>query len=121
MTLTTGRRGMFTGSAAAALAASLPLPALGQAKPVKIGLLTVKTGPLAQDVCASQRATPDSLVDAEIDLDDAGGPVGTLDVANGCDLADEDYSGLIGHLVERVFDCLGRLTRRSLCRGQRCG
>ena len=37
MTLTTGRRGMFTGSAAAALAASLPLPALGQAKPVKIG------------------------------------------------------------------------------------
>ena len=39
---------MFTGSAAAALAASLPLPALGQAKPVKIGLLTVKTGPLAQ-------------------------------------------------------------------------
>jgi branched-chain amino acid transport system substrate-binding protein len=48
MTLTTGRRGMFTGSAAAALAASLPLPALGQAKPVKIGLLTVKTGPLAQ-------------------------------------------------------------------------
>jgi branched-chain amino acid transport system substrate-binding protein len=48
MTLATGRRGMFTGSAAAALAASLPLPALGQAKPVKIGLLTVKTGPLAQ-------------------------------------------------------------------------
>jgi hypothetical protein len=79
-----------------------------------------ETGPLTQDVCASRRATPGSLVDAEIDLDDAGGSVGTLDVANGCDLADEDYSGLIGHLVERVFDCLGRLTRRSLCRGQRC-
>ena len=48
MTLRTGRRGLLAGSAAAALAANLPLPAIGQEKPVRIGLLTVKTGPLAQ-------------------------------------------------------------------------
>jgi branched-chain amino acid transport system substrate-binding protein len=33
---------------AAAVAASLPMPAIAQKKPVRIGLLTVKTGPLAQ-------------------------------------------------------------------------
>ena len=48
MTLRTGRRGLLAGSAAAALTANLPLPAIGQEKPVRIGLLTVKTGPLAQ-------------------------------------------------------------------------
>ena len=34
--------------AAAAVAAGLPMPAIAQAPPIKIGLLTVKTGPLAQ-------------------------------------------------------------------------
>ena len=48
MTLRTGRRGLLAGSAATALVANLPLPAIGQQKPVRIGLLTVKTGPLAQ-------------------------------------------------------------------------
>jgi branched-chain amino acid transport system substrate-binding protein len=33
---------------AAAVAASLPMPAIAEKKPVRIGLLTVKTGPLAQ-------------------------------------------------------------------------
>ena len=43
-----GRRTLLKGAAGAALAASLPLPAIAQAPPIKIGLLTVKTGPLAQ-------------------------------------------------------------------------
>src|ERR1051326_5742474 len=42
------RRSILASSAAAALAAVLPMPAIAEAPPVKIGLLTVKTGPLAQ-------------------------------------------------------------------------
>src|SRR5882724_8544629 len=42
------RRTFLKGTAAAAAAASLQLPAIAEAAPVKIGLLTVKTGPLAQ-------------------------------------------------------------------------
>ena len=42
------RRNLLKGVAGAALAANLPMPAIAQNKPVKIGLLTVKTGPLAQ-------------------------------------------------------------------------
>src|SRR5438105_13744481 len=38
------RRNFLAGTAAAAL---MPVPAFAQQKPVKIGLLTVKTGPLA--------------------------------------------------------------------------
>jgi len=48
MKSSTGRRNLLAGGAATALAASLPLPAIAQARPVRIGLLTVKTGPLAQ-------------------------------------------------------------------------
>ena len=38
------RRSFLAGTAAAAL----PMPAIAQNKPIRIGLLTVKTGPLAQ-------------------------------------------------------------------------
>src|SRR6516225_402581 len=48
MTLKTGRRGILAGGATAVLTAKLSLPAIAETKPVKIGLLTVKTGPLAQ-------------------------------------------------------------------------
>jgi branched-chain amino acid transport system substrate-binding protein len=48
VTLRVQRRRLLTTSATAALAAQLPLPAVGQGAPVRIGLLTVKTGPLAQ-------------------------------------------------------------------------
>ena len=44
MALKLGRRTFLAGAAASAL----PLPAIAQAAPVRIGLLTVKTGPLAQ-------------------------------------------------------------------------
>jgi branched-chain amino acid transport system substrate-binding protein len=42
-----GRRRFLRGVGAAAIAATLPLPAIAEQKPVKIGLLTIKTGPLA--------------------------------------------------------------------------
>jgi branched-chain amino acid transport system substrate-binding protein len=45
MSVTLSRRKFLAGTA---LAVTLPVPAFGQQKPVKIGLLTVKTGPLAQ-------------------------------------------------------------------------
>jgi branched-chain amino acid transport system substrate-binding protein len=48
MAVRVGRRTLLKGSAGAVLAASLPLPAIAEETPVKIGLLTVNTGPLAQ-------------------------------------------------------------------------
>jgi branched-chain amino acid transport system substrate-binding protein len=39
---------LIANTAGAAIAAQLPAPAIADAAPVKIGLLTVKTGPLAQ-------------------------------------------------------------------------
>src|SRR6476660_10396863 len=47
MTLKSNRRQFLAGSAAAAGAAAFPMPAIAQNAPMKIGLLTVKTGPLA--------------------------------------------------------------------------
>jgi branched-chain amino acid transport system substrate-binding protein len=57
MRLRVGRRKLLGGSAAAALVANLPMPALAQAKPIKIGLLTVKTGPLAQGGIQMEQGT----------------------------------------------------------------
>src|SRR5678815_2299574 len=43
------RRSFLAGTALAATPlATLPMPAIAQNKPIRIGLLTVKTGPLAQ-------------------------------------------------------------------------
>ena len=47
MTFRTNRRQFLTGSAAAAGTAAFPMPSIAQNTPLKIGLLTVKTGPLA--------------------------------------------------------------------------
>src|SRR5215831_11235780 len=57
MTLRVERRKLLGGTAAAALVANLPLPAIAQAKPVKIGLLTVRTGPLAQGGIQMEQGT----------------------------------------------------------------
>jgi branched-chain amino acid transport system substrate-binding protein len=57
MTPRIGRRKLLGGTAAAALVANLPIPALAQAKPIKIGLLTVKTGPLAQGGIQMEQGT----------------------------------------------------------------
>jgi branched-chain amino acid transport system substrate-binding protein len=48
MTPKSRRREFLAAGGAAAFAAGLPMPAISQEKPVRIGLLTVKTGPLAQ-------------------------------------------------------------------------
>ncbi|MFZ3251520.1 MAG: ABC transporter substrate-binding protein, partial [Pseudolabrys sp.] len=42
------RRKFMAGTGAAAAAFNFPAPAIAQAAPFKLGLLTVKTGPLAQ-------------------------------------------------------------------------
>ncbi|HZL59902.1 MAG TPA: ABC transporter substrate-binding protein [Stellaceae bacterium] len=47
MGIRVNRRKFLAGTAAVAGVASFPMPAIAQNKPVKIGLLTVKTGPLA--------------------------------------------------------------------------
>jgi len=57
MRLRVGRRKLLGGTAAAALVANLPMPAIAQAKPIKIGLLTVKTGPLAQGGIQMEQGT----------------------------------------------------------------
>jgi branched-chain amino acid transport system substrate-binding protein len=48
----------------AVLAASLPLPAIAQGKPIRIGLLTVKTGPLAEGGIQMEQGTKLFLKDA---------------------------------------------------------
>ena len=82
MTLRMGRRKLLGGSAAAALVANLPMPALAQGKPIKIGLLTVKTGPLAQGGIQMEQGTRLFLKDsgdklagraAELVVADTGG------------------------------------------------
>jgi branched-chain amino acid transport system substrate-binding protein len=52
-----GRRAVIRGAAGAVVVAALPLPALAAANPVKIGLLTVKTGPLAQGGIQMEQGT----------------------------------------------------------------
>jgi branched-chain amino acid transport system substrate-binding protein len=47
MTIKTTRRRFVAGATAAAGAASFPVPSIAQSAPLKLGLLTVKTGPLA--------------------------------------------------------------------------
>jgi branched-chain amino acid transport system substrate-binding protein len=81
------RRSLLKGAAGAALAANLPMPAIAQNKPVKIGLLTVKTGPLAQGGIQMEQGTNLFLKDrnatmagrkVELVVGDTGGnPAGT--------------------------------------------
>ncbi len=86
MTATLDRRTFLTGTALAATAA-LPGRARAQAKPVRIGLLTVKTGPLAQGGIQMEQGTIRFLKDrnhtlagrkVELVVADTGGnPAGT--------------------------------------------
>src|SRR2546428_2879031 len=79
------RRSFLAG--ATAVAATLPFPAIAQNKPVKIGLLTVKTGPLAAGGIQMEQGTIRFLKDrnytlagrkAEVVVGDTGGnPAGT--------------------------------------------
>src|SRR5438874_11258807 len=81
------RREFLAGAAGAAVTASLPFPAIAQPKPVRIGLLTVKTGPLAQGGIQMEQGLICFLKDrnytlagrkAELVVADTGGnPAGT--------------------------------------------
>src|SRR5215472_12762609 len=59
-----GRRNFVGGVAGMALAAGLPTPAIAQGKPIRIGLLTVKTGPLAEGGIQMEQGTKLFLKDA---------------------------------------------------------
>src|SRR5881397_3404748 len=79
------RRSFLAG--ATAVAAGLPFPAVGQSKPVRIGLLTVKTGPLAQGGIQMEQGTirffkdrSYTLAGRKVELvvaDTGGNPAGT--------------------------------------------
>jgi len=47
MSTTLSRRSLVAGAAGVAIAARLPAPAIAEPNPVRVGLLTIKTGPLA--------------------------------------------------------------------------
>src|SRR6516164_11653682 len=47
MPTTLSRRSLVASAAGVAIAARLPAPAIAEANPVRVGLLTIKTGPLA--------------------------------------------------------------------------
>src|SRR5215475_2591574 len=84
MPVTISRRGFLVGTA---LTVTMPAPAFAQPKPVKIGLLTVKTGPLATGGIQMEQGTIRFLKDRnytlagrKVDLvvaDSGGNPAGT--------------------------------------------
>src|SRR2546426_10396123 len=87
MALRLNRRGFLVGAAGTAVAASLPRLARAQGKPVKIGLLTVKPGPLASGGIQMEQGTIRFLKDRSYTLagrkvellvgDTGGNPAGT--------------------------------------------
>ncbi|MGB6349365.1 MAG: ABC transporter substrate-binding protein [Pseudolabrys sp.] len=91
MTYKTNRRQFLASCAAAASAASFPMPAIAQTAPLKIGLLTVKTGPLAaggihfeEGITAFLKAKDFTLSGRKIDLivaDTGGNPAGAKNKA----------------------------------------
>jgi len=98
---TTSRRSLL--GAAAAVAAGLPMPAIAENAPLKIGLLTVKTGPLAQVGIQMEQGTVLFLRDrantlagrkAELVVGDTGGnPAGAKTKAQ--ELIERDRVDLI--------------------------
>jgi branched-chain amino acid transport system substrate-binding protein len=87
MSVRIDRRTFLVGTAGAVLAATAPAPARAQQKPIRIGLLTVKTGPLAQGGIQMEQGITRFLKDrnytlagrkAELVVGDTGGnPAGT--------------------------------------------
>ena len=85
--MTVTRRTFLAGTGSVAMAALFPAPAVAQPKPVRIGLLTVKTGPLAQGGIQMEQGTFRFLKDrnftmagrkVELVVGDTGGnPAGT--------------------------------------------
>jgi branched-chain amino acid transport system substrate-binding protein len=94
------RRAFLAGTA---LAATLPMPAIAQNKPIRIGLLTVKTGPLAQGGIQMEQGVALFLKDRKntiagrpvelITADTGGNPAGTKTKAQ--ELIERDQVDLI--------------------------
>jgi len=86
MTLKLNRRRFLAGTAALAGASHFPMPAIAQAAPIKIGVLTVKTGPLAaggihceEGITAFLKDKDFTLAGRKIDMivaDSGGNPAG---------------------------------------------
>jgi branched-chain amino acid transport system substrate-binding protein len=97
------RRRLGLAAAGAAFSASLPLPAIAENPPVKVGLLTVKTGPLAQGGFQMEQGTTlffkhagNKLAGrpAELIVADTGGnPAGTKTKAQ--ELIERDHVDMI--------------------------
>ncbi|MDE2227722.1 MAG: ABC transporter substrate-binding protein [Alphaproteobacteria bacterium] len=97
------RRKFLAGTAAIAGAAAFPMPSIAQAKGVKIGLLTVKTGPLAeggfqmeQGVTTYLKSKNMSLAGHKVELvvaDTGGNPAGTKTKAQ--ELVERDHVNFI--------------------------
>ena len=95
MSLTLDRRSFLVGSAV--LAATFPAPAPAQNKPIRIGLLTVKTGPLAQGGIQMEQGTIRFLKDRNYTL--AGRKV-ELVVGDGDDALElQLFRGVVGQGV----------------------
>ena len=100
MSMRITRRRFLVGTA---LAATLPIPAFAQNKPVRVGLLTVKTGPLAQGGIQMEQGLVRFMKDrsytlagrkAELVVADTGGnPAGTKTKAQ--ELIERDHVDMI--------------------------
>ena len=103
MSTTLSRRSLVAGAAGAAIAARLPSPAIAEADPVRIGLLTIKTGPLAPAGIQMEQGTTLFLKDANHTMagrkikllvaDTGGNPVGAKTKAQ--ELIERDNVDLI--------------------------
>ena len=112
------RRSFLAGTAAAAL----PMPAIAQSKPIRIGLLTVKTGPLAQGGIQMEQGTNlflkdrnNTLAGRKVELmvgDTGGNPAGTKTKAQ--ELIERDNVDMIfGPLAAFELLAITRLCRRA--------
>jgi branched-chain amino acid transport system substrate-binding protein len=100
---TLSRRSLVKGAAGAALAVDLPLTAIAEEAPVKIGLLTIKTGPLAPAGIQMEQGTTLFIKDANYTMagrkvelvvaDTGGNPVGAKTKAQ--ELIERDNVDLI--------------------------
>jgi branched-chain amino acid transport system substrate-binding protein len=97
------RRRLGVATAGAAFSASLPMPAIAENPPVKVGLLTVKTGPLAQGGVQMEQGTAlffkhvgNKLAGRPVELiiaDTGGNPAGTKTKAQ--ELIERDHVDMI--------------------------
>jgi len=101
--LSASRRKFLAGTAAVAGASAFPRPAIAQAAPIKIGVLTVKTGPLAaggihceEGIQTFLRDKNFTLAGRKIDMvvaDSGGNPAGAKTKA--VELVERDKVGMI--------------------------